>query len=159
MSIAVRPEQKIYSGNRNTNPTQWVPLDFPHKRGTTSPGRQVAGEMAFIRTEGSAEHALLVGMWRTSPLAPGCDPQTGEVDFPWEALWGDEQVYVIEGSVTVTTKSTGEVHKFKAGDIFSISKNLDTDWHVDGPFFKKYFCIAHSEPSGLTTADIPLANA
>jgi uncharacterized cupin superfamily protein len=155
-SVAPDREQKIYGGPSYSNPEEWIPLDFPHKRGTTSPGRQVAGEMAFFRTEGSGTHTLLVGMWRTSPISPGCDPKTGECDFPWEALWGDEQVYVIEGTVTVTDKATGEVFRYKPGDIFSISKGNDTDWHVDGPYFKKYFCIAHNEPVDLDTASIPL---
>jgi len=154
--LSVKEKQKIYGGSQNTNPPEWIPHDFPHKSGTTSPGRQVAGEMAFFRTEGSGSHVLLMGMWRTSPLAPGCDPKTGECKFPWEALWGDEQVYVIEGRVTVTNKQTGEVHKFKAGDLFSMSKGADTDWHVDGPFFKKYFCIAHSEAIDLDTGSIPI---
>jgi uncharacterized cupin superfamily protein len=154
MSVPVKQERKIYAGSRNTNPKEWVPLEFDHPR-----GKQLAGEMAFFRAEGSATHTLLMGLWRTSPLAPGCDPKTGECTFAWHAPWGDEQVHVIEGSVTVTNNDTGEVHKFQAGDIFSMSKGTDTDWHVDGPFFKKYFCIAHSEPSGLQTAEIPLADA
>jgi uncharacterized cupin superfamily protein len=155
-SVVPEREQQIYGGPSYSNPEEWIPLDFPHERGTTSAGRQVAGEMAFFRTKGSGTHTLLVGMWRTSPLSPGCDPKTGECDFPWEALWGDEQVYVIEGTVTVTDRATGEVYKYKPGDIFSISKGNDTDWHVDGPYFKKYFCIAHNEPVDLDTASIPL---
>jgi uncharacterized cupin superfamily protein len=155
-SVSPDVDTRIYGAPSHANPEEWIPLDFPHKRGTTSPGRQVAGEMAFIRAEGSGTHTLLAGMWRTSPLSPGCDPKTGECIFPWEALWGDEQVYVIEGTVTVTNRATGEVHRFKPGDIFSMSKGVDTDWHVDGPYFKKYFCIAHNEPTDLDTASIPL---
>lgn len=154
--MSSKEKLKIFGGPTSVNPKEWIPLDFPHKRGKTSPGRQTAGEMAFFRTEASTNNTLLVGMWRTRPGAPGCDPKTGAIDFPWEALWGDEQVYVIEGTVTVTSRATGESHKFKPGDVFSMSKGNDMDWHVDGPYFKKYFCIAQSDLTDLDTASIPL---
>jgi uncharacterized cupin superfamily protein len=148
--------KSIFGAPSYVNPKEWIPLDYEHKRGTTSPGRQVAGECCFLRTKGSGSHTLLVGLWRSYAGAPGCDPETGGVYLPWEATWGDEQVYIVEGTETITNLETGEVHHFKPGDIFSMSKGVDLDIQVDGPYFKKYFCIAHSEPSGLDTDSIPL---
>lgn len=146
----------IYGAPAHANPESWIPLDYAHPRGTTSEGQHLAGECCFFRTEGSGEHTLLVGLWRAYAGAPGCDAETGGVYLPWNATWGDEQVYIVEGTETITNLKTGEVHHLKPGDIFSMTKGVDLDIHVDGPYFKKYFCIAHSEPSGLDTASIPL---
>ena len=149
-------DMEIFGGPTSANPESWMPFEFPHSRGTTSPGRQLAGELYFFRTKGSGSHTLLTGVWRTSPISPGCDPKTGECRFPWECPYGDEQIYVIEGSCTITNNDTGEVRTYKPGDVFSITKGTDTDWVAHGPFFKKFFCITHSDPTDLDTASFPI---
>ena len=155
-SVAPEREQKIYGGPSYSNPKEWIPLDFPHTRGTTSPGRQVAARWPSSEQRGLARTRCLSAFGAQALYRRAVTPRPASATSPWEALWGDEQVYVIEGTVTVTDRATGEVYKYKPGDIFSISKNNDTDWHVDGPYFKKYFCIAHNEPVDLDTASIPL---
>lgn len=133
---------KIHVGSRNSNPDEWFPFEFNHPIF----GKQVAGEVILFRSSGSGDHLLMTGLWRSGPLSPGCDPKSGELKFPYTAPWGDENVHILEGSLTITNNETDEVHRFKAGDIFSISKGTDTYWEVDGPFCKRYVCITHSDP-------------
>jgi uncharacterized cupin superfamily protein len=118
----------------------WVPFEWEEP----SRGHDIAGEIVLFRTEGSGKHVLLQGLWRTHKSAPGADPVTGAHTIAYSAPLGDENIHVVEGSTTVTNRDTGEVHRFTAGDIFSISKGTDTYWEIEGPSFKKYFGITGS---------------
>jgi uncharacterized cupin superfamily protein len=119
----------------------WEPFEWEEP----SRGKDVAGEIVLFRGEGSGNHVLLQGLWRTHKRAPGADPRTGAHNIEYSAPLGDENIQVIEGAVTVTNRQTGEVHQFTAGDIFSISKGTDTYWEIEGPTFKKYFVIAYHD--------------
>lgn len=131
----------IYGSHESLNPENWIPLDYAHPRGTAAPGRHISGEMAIVRTTGVSSPTHLVGLWRAYPGAPGCDPVTGETWIPWNAALGDETIYIIEGTVTITIVETGESRKYGPGDIISQTQGMEIEWQVDGPFFKKLFCI------------------
>jgi uncharacterized cupin superfamily protein len=149
---------RLYGVHESNNPKEWIPLDFANERGTTEPGRMVAGEMQIVRAQGSGDHTLIAGFWRTHPAAQGCDPVTGDCDLPWDAQWGDEQIYILEGAVTVKFLDSGKTHTFRAGDIFCMEKNLKSDWHVHGPYFKKWWVIAHSEGVDFDPSELPIHN-
>lgn len=140
----------------NPDPSEWLPLEFDRPENGPRPGHYTAGEHVFFRTSGSTDYSLLMGIWRTGATSPGCDPVTGAVEFPWNAPNGDEQVYVIEGSVTITVRETGESRTYNPGDVFSQTAGLDTDWSIPGPYFKKYFVITQSEPLDLDTSALPI---
>jgi uncharacterized cupin superfamily protein len=54
---------------------------------------------------------------------------------------GDETACVLEGCATLTVKSTGQKFRVAPGAIISTPKNLEVLWEIDGPYFKKYWCI------------------
>lgn len=86
-------------------------------------GKQ-AGEVQWLRIEGSAGNALAAALWRS-------DPATYEYVFP-----GDETFHVIRGAVAIEIPETGERVELRAGDIASFDGGTRSVWHVTEPFLK-----------------------
>ena len=70
------------------------------------------------------------------------DPISGHL---WEAQNGDDSFTVSGGVLTVT--STGQKFHVGPGSVISSPKNLEVTWDIDGPYFKKYWCIFNGTQS------------
>ncbi|MDN5939700.1 MAG: cupin domain-containing protein, partial [Salinisphaera sp.] len=84
--------------------------------------------------------SLQAGFWRTGPTSPGAS-KDGSHKVVYSSPLGDEPACVIEGSATLTVKSTGKKFHIAPGSIVSSPKNLEVTWEINGPYFKKYWCI------------------
>ncbi len=87
-------------------------------------GAEQAGEVRWLRTEGSAGNALAAALWRS-------EPATYDYVFP-----GDETFHVIRGAVSIELPDTGERVELRAGDIASFDAGTRSVWHVTEPFLK-----------------------
>lgn len=143
---------ELFRGTRNDNPKDWTP--FPWE--DPIHGSQVKGELIVIRPEGSSG-SLSAGLWRTSPLAPGCR-QDGSCTVVYSAPVGDETVFLLEGEAVITVKKTGKHHHIKAGDIMSHPKGLDVTWEIPGPFLKKFWVIWDSPHVAKPADDLYVGN-
>jgi uncharacterized cupin superfamily protein len=66
---------------------------------------------------------------------------------------------VIEGTATLTVKSTGRKFRIAPGSIVSSPKNLEVLWEIDSPSFKKYWCIFNgSEATPNPPTDLLISN-
>lgn len=50
-----------------------------------------------------------------------------------------EQAVILIGEVEITDESTGQVHTFKAGDLWVVDKGVSTVWKVKSDFFVKHY--------------------
>jgi uncharacterized cupin superfamily protein len=87
-------------------------------------GDEQAGEVRWLRTEGSAGNALAAGLWRS-------EPATYDYVFP-----GDETFHVLEGAVTIELPETGETVELGAGDVASFDAGTRSVWRITKPFLK-----------------------
>ena len=126
---------EVHGGTQNPAPDQWVPFEWEEPRR----GRQVHGEIAVIRRHGTSG-TLMAGFWRTGPTSPGCR-KDGSHRVVYSSPLGDETACVIEGSATLTVTSTGQKFHIAPGSIVSSPKDLEVTWEINGPYFKKYWCI------------------
>ncbi|MGE0278795.1 MAG: cupin domain-containing protein [Nitrospiraceae bacterium] len=126
---------RVHGGTQNPAPDQWIPFEWEEP----SIGRQVHGEIAVIRPCGTSG-SLMAGFWRTAPTSPGC-ARDGSNRSLYSSPLGDETAVVLEGSATLTVRATGKKYDVVPGSIISSPKNLDVDWEINGPYFKKYWCI------------------
>lgn len=144
---------KVHGGTQNQAPGQWAPFEWEEPR----LGKQVHGEIAVIRSFGTSGD-LTAGFWRTGPTAPGASPD-GSHRIVYSSPLGDETAAVIDGSAVLTVASTGEKHHIAPGTIVSSPKNLEVIWDIDGPRFKKYWCIFNgSQATTNPPQDLRIAN-
>lgn len=87
-------------------------------------GDAQAGEVRWLRSEGSAGNALAAALWRS-------EPATYEYVFP-----GDETFHVIRGTVVIEIPDRGERVELHAGDIASFDAGTRSIWHVAESFLK-----------------------
>ena len=87
-------------------------------------GGEQAGEIRWLRTEGSAGNALAAGLWRS-------DPATYDYVFP-----GDETFHVVAGAVTIELSDRSERIELRSGDIASFDAGTHSVWHITEPFLK-----------------------
>ncbi len=83
-----------------------------------------AGEIRWLRTEGSSGNALAAGLWRS-------EPGTYDYVFP-----GDETFHVVCGAVAIDLPGRGETIELRAGDIASFDAGTRSVWNVKQPFVK-----------------------
>jgi uncharacterized cupin superfamily protein len=128
-------KHKVHGGNQNPPADQWVPFEWNEPR----LGKQVHGEIAIARAFGTSG-SLSAGFWRTGPTSPGASAD-GSHRVIYSAPLGDETAVVLDGSATLTVTSTGKKYEVGPGSIISSPKNLEVQWDLRGPSFKKYWCI------------------
>lgn len=126
---------KVHGGTGTPAPDQWIPFAWDEP----GLGHQVHGEIAVIRSNGTSGH-LQAGFWRSASTSPGARAD-GSQTVVYSSPLGDETACVIEGSATLTVTATGEKFRITPGSIVSSPKNLEVTWEIDGPYFKKYWCI------------------
>lgn len=145
--------RKVHGGTQNLSPSQWVPFEWVEP----SLGPQVHGEIAVIRAHG-VSGSLMAGFWRTGPTSPGAASDGSHRVF-YSSPLGDETAVVIEGSATLTVKSTGRSYQVAPGSVISTPKGLEVTWEIDGPYFKKYWCIFNgSQPAPNPPTDLLVTN-
>ncbi len=86
-----------------------------------------AGEVHWLRTEGSDGSPQYAGFWR-------CGPMTFDYVFP-----GDEIFQGLEGELHIKTKDGKEV-VVKKGDIVAFDKGVESVWTIPEGF-TKFFVI------------------
>lgn len=128
-------EAKVHGGVQCLPNRKWAPFEWVEPR----LGPQVHGEFCTIRTNGVSGQ-LTAGFWRTGPLAPGAN-RDGSHQLIWSSPLGDETACVIDGTAVLTVPSTGERFEVGPGSIISSPKGLEVHWDIQGPSFKKYWCI------------------
>lgn len=126
---------KIHGGVQSPPSSEWKPFEWEEPK----LGKQVHGEVTVARTFG-ATGDLSSGFWRTGPTSPGAQAD-GSHKVTYSAPLGDETACVIEGTAVLTVVSTGKKYTVGPGTIISSPKGLEVLWEIDGPFFKKYWCI------------------
>ncbi|KAF7191668.1 hypothetical protein HII31_07170 [Pseudocercospora fuligena] len=140
--MTAQPQTHIIHGSiQCPAPETWVPFEWEE------PGRgpQVHGEVSVVRPFGTSG-TLSAGLWRTGPPSPGCKPDGSNIARYTSPL-GDETACVIDGTATLTVISTGKQHRIGPGSVISSPKGVEVEWAIDGPFFKKFWCIwAGSSP-------------
>jgi uncharacterized cupin superfamily protein len=145
---------KVHGGTANPAPDQWVPFEWEEP----GLGQQVHGEIAVIRTHGTSG-SLQAGFWRTGPTSPGAQ-KDGSHKVVYSSPLGDETACVIEGSATLTVKSTGKKFHIAPGSIVSSPKNLEVTWEINGPYFKKYWCIFNgTQATPIPPRDLLVTNS
>jgi uncharacterized cupin superfamily protein len=101
---------------------------------------------------------LSAGFWRTGPTSPG-GSQDGSHRIVYSAPLGDETACVLEGCATLTVKSTGQKYRVSPGTVISSPKNLEVLWEIEGPYFKKYWCIFNgTEATANPPKDLKITN-
>ncbi len=146
-------KHKVHGGTQNPTPDSWVPFEWEEP----GLGKQVHGEIAVIRTFGTTG-TLMAGFWRTGPTSPGCS-KDGSHRVVYSAPLGDETAVVIDGSATLTVKSTGKKYQIAPGSIVSSPKNLEVTWEINGPSFKKYWCIFNgADATSNAPQDLKISN-
>lgn len=125
----------VHGGTQDLAPDKWLPFEWVEPK----LGRQVHGEIAVIRPFGTSG-TLMAGFWRSHPNAPGAS-KDGSHRVTYSSPLGDETACVLEGTGTLTVKSTGKKYRIAPGSIISSPKNLEVLWELDAPNFKKYWCI------------------
>lgn len=135
VELSIPATHKVHGGTQNPSPDKWVPFEWEEPR----LGKRVAGEIAVIREFGTSG-SLTAGFWRSAATSPGA-ARDGSQTVIYSAPLGDETACVIEGSATLTVNSTGKKYHVAPGSIISSPKGLEVTWEVNGPFFKKYWCI------------------
>jgi uncharacterized cupin superfamily protein len=125
----------VHGGTQDTPKDQWLPFEWEEP----SLGRCVHGEIAVVRSFGTSG-TLMAGFWRSSAVAPGAN-KDGSHRVVYSSPLGDETACVLEGCATLTVKKTGKKYRIAPGSIVSSPKNLEVLWEIDGPSFKKYWCI------------------
>ncbi|KAL1602322.1 hypothetical protein SLS60_005737 [Paraconiothyrium brasiliense] len=116
-------------------PETWVPFEWEEPKR----GKQVHGEVSVVRPFGTSG-ALSAGLWRTSATSPNCQADGSNV-ANYSSPLGDETACVIDGTATLTDLSSGKKYRVGPGSIISSSKGVEVEWAIDGPFFKKFWCI------------------
>jgi uncharacterized cupin superfamily protein len=135
----------VHGGTQDLPKNAWVPFEWDEPR----LGHQVCGEIAVIRAFGTSGN-LTAGFWRIRPNGPGA-ASDGSIRATYSAPLGDEVAAVLEGTGTLTVKSTGERHHVGPGTIICSPKNVEVLWELDAPYFKKYWCIfdgSYPNPNG-----------
>jgi uncharacterized cupin superfamily protein len=125
----------VHGGTQDLPRDRWVPFEWNEPR----LGACKAGEIVVIRTCGTSG-TLTAGFWRTHANAPGAN-RDGSQAVVYSAPLGDETACVLEGCATLTVKRTGKKYRVTPGSIISSPKNLEVLWEIEGPHFKKYWCI------------------
>jgi uncharacterized cupin superfamily protein len=125
----------VHGGAQCPSPETWVPFEAidPVK------GKQSLGEVTIARAFGTSG-SLSSGFWRTGPTSPGCRAD-GSATAIYSSPLGDETACVIDGTATLTVLATGQKYRVGPGSIISSPKGVDVEWDIEGPFFKKYWCI------------------
>lgn len=153
LAIKTRPHHAVYGGVQNLPADQWLPFEWIEPR----LGSQVHGEYAVVRPEG-VSGSLSAGFWRTGPTAPGASPD-GSHSLTYSAPLGDETACVIDGAATLTVVSTGKRYEVGPGSIISSPKGLEVRWDIQGPSFKKYWCIWNgSQPTANPPRDLLISH-
>lgn len=143
----------VHGGTQDTPKDQWLPFEWEEP----TIGRCVHGEIAVIRPHGTSG-TLMAGFWRTGPTSPGAR-KDGSHTVVYSSPLGDETACVLEGTATLTVKSTGQKFRIAPGSIVSSPKNLEVHWQIDGPYFKKYWCIFNgSEATSNAPKELKVTN-
>lgn len=145
---------RVYHGSANPAEHEWVLFEWHEPAlGRT----EVEGEVAIFRPEGTSGN-LSAGFWRYHAGAPGANAD-GSGTVVWSSPQGDECAIVIEGSATITVKSTGKSYDVGPGSIIYEPKGLEQSWEIKGPYFKKFWANWDgSEPTGAAADDLVIAN-
>ena len=121
----IQAQASFLSGNVDND--QWQPFIYPQDGGTHE-----YGEFVPFRENGSAGKLLAVGLWRCETV--------GESPI-YSSELGDETFLVLAGEVHIKVVETGEVFKYKTGDVGTWSQGTKTVWNVISPF-KKFYVVA-----------------
>lgn len=121
----IKTSAAFFSGNVDDD--DWQPFVYPQDGETQS-----YGEFVPFREAGSAGRLLAVGLWRCRTL--GSSPV-------YSSELGDETFLVLEGEVHITALDTGEVFKYRTGDVGSWSQGTRTSWDVKSEF-RKFYVVA-----------------
>lgn len=125
----------VHGGTQAPPSTEWKPFGWVEPK----LGKQVHGEVTIARAFGTTG-SISSGFWRTGPNSPGAH-QDGSHKLTYSSPLGDETACVIDGTATLNVVSTGQSYRVGPGAIVSSPKGLEVFWTIDGPFFKKYWCI------------------
>ncbi|NKJ45050.1 MULTISPECIES: cupin domain-containing protein [unclassified Novosphingobium] len=143
------PRYAVHGGVQNEPNEKWVPFEWIEPRF----GAQVHGEYVVIRPEGTSG-SLSAGFWRTGPSAPGAAAD-GSHTIVYSSPLGDETACVIDGTAVLTVIATGKSYKVGPGSIIYSPKGLEVQWEIEGPSFKKWWCIWNgSEPTANPPQDL-----
>jgi uncharacterized cupin superfamily protein len=143
----------VHGGTQDVPKERWVPFEWEEP----VLGRQVHGEIVVMREFGTSGQ-LSAGFWRTGPTSPGAS-KDGSHRIVYSAPLGDETACVLEGCATLTVKATGQKFRVSPGSVISSPKNLEVLWEIEGPYFKKYWCIFDgSEATAQAPRDLKVTN-
>ncbi|CAO2650359.1 Nn.00g016510.m01.CDS01 [Neocucurbitaria sp. VM-36] len=125
----------VHGGVQCPPPESWIPFEWEEPK----LGKRVTGEVSIIRPFGTSG-SLSAGLWRASATSPGCEADGSSVII-YSSPLGDETACVIEGTATLTVLATGQTYEVGPGSIISSPKGVEVEWKINGPFFKKFWCI------------------
>lgn len=148
MDAKVKSNVSLGISSRNVNPTTWNRFTWEEP----VHGVQCKGEYAAIDFKGTVGDPHL-GLWRAGINVAGCG-RDGSCEFEYTAPTGDETLIVLEGTATLTVKSTGKQFQLEAGSIVSQPKNVAVTWKIDGPFFKKFWIVWDCASPGTVENDL-----
>lgn len=147
------PRYAVHGGVQNEPNEKWLPFEWVEPRF----GMQVHGEYVVTRPEGMSG-SLSAGFWRTGPTAPGATAD-GSHTIVYSSPLGDEVACVIDGTAVLTVLSTGKRYKVGPGSIINSPKGLEVQWEIEGPSFKKWWCIWNgSEPTSNPPQDLLISH-
>ncbi|WP_454280372.1 cupin domain-containing protein [Sphingomonas sp. Marseille-Q8236] len=147
------PRYAVHGGVQNEPNDKWLPFEWVEPRF----GAQMHGEYVVTRPEGMSG-SLSAGFWRTGPTAPGATAD-GSHTIVYSSPLGDEVACVIDGTAVLTVLSTGKRYKVGPGSIINSPKGLEVQWEIEGPSFKKWWCIWNgSEPTSNPPQDLLIAH-
>lgn len=131
-----QPQTHVVHGSvQCAAPENWVPFEWEEPKR----GKQIYGEVTVGRAFGTSGN-LTAGFWRSGATSPGSRAD-GSTTVIYSSPLGDETACVIDGTAKLTVKATGKSYQVGPGSIISSPKGLEVEWEIDGPFFKKYWCI------------------
>lgn len=140
----------VHGGVQCPPSSEWKPFEFDEP----GRGKQAVGEVTFARTFGASGN-LMSGFWRVGPTTPGANPD-GSSTSTYSSQMGDETACVIDGTATLTVLATGKKYSVGPGSIISTPKNVEVQWEIDAPFFKKWWCIWNGTEATVSPPELQI---
>jgi len=144
-SLTANPPTNLKISHVDDNPDHWSkhPLNGPGL------GPLAAGEFYYI-LNGGTSGSFMSGIRRWQEALGGSDVNTPtHVAIPYDAKFGDETIFLLEGTVEIIGTDGGTQHKLEAGDVIGLSQGTPVTWILNSPVIKMLWIITRDNLSGV----------
>ena len=145
-SLTLNPPTNLQINHVDDRPDHWSrhPLNGPEL------GPLVGGEFYYI-LNGGTSGSFMSGIRRWQETLGGSDVNAPtHATIPYDAKFGDETIFLLEGTVEIIETGGGGVQrKFEAGDVIGLSQGMPVKWILNGSVIKMLWIITHDSLPGV----------